>query len=112
MLVRSCQGVPGGTQIRYRSTGGCWYAGETVEIRESELTLLCDQPLEVGVEVELLLPSKVQGKGREWPLRLQCAGRVVRRVLANWPELRCLLVVSLSHGRIQFQPGGGDSDAA
>ena len=100
MLVQPGQTVPWGTHIRYRAAGGQWHAGESLEIRDSELTLLCDTPLELQADVDLLLPAKVHVKGRELPLSLLCKGRVVRRVLANWPELRCALVIGISSCQI------------
>ncbi|MBZ5567525.1 MAG: hypothetical protein LAN64_06700 [Acidobacteriia bacterium] len=112
MLVQARQGVPFGTHIRYRTAGGEWYAGETVDIRDSELKLLCDEPLELHADVDILLPSKVQVKGRELPLNLLCTGRVVGRVLANWPDLRCALVVSISGCQIWSEPGGGEANTA
>ena len=108
MLVQTRQGIPCGTHIRCRAAGGAWYAGETVEIRDSELTLMCDAPLELQADVDIFLSSKLPVQGRELPLNLLCTGRVVHRVLANWPDLRCELVVGISGCQIRSNPDGSD----
>ena len=83
--------------IRYRPVGEAkWRTGEAVEIDRSELTFLSETALELGAEIEILLPVKVHVLRGESPLTLLCAGRVVRRALANWPELRSTLMVSLA----------------
>ena len=90
-------GIPFGTSLRYRIAGERpWTIGDTVELNGSELMFLCDAPLELDAEVEVVLPAKVEVMGRESPLKLLCAGRVIRRFLANWPELRSAAVVNLS----------------
>lgn len=112
MQVRHDQRVPFGTAIRYRTIGGRWHAGEAVEIRDSELMFLCNVPLEMRTELEIILPAKVQVIGSEAALSLLCAGRVVRRFLANWPDLRSALVVSISGCRILSEADTGDAHAA
>src|SRR5512141_3274838 len=106
------QGVPIGTPIRYRSPAeGPWRAGETVKIDHSELTFLGDTPLELQADVEVILPAGVQVTGRESSLHLLCSGRVVRRFLANWPDLRSALVVRISRCRIAPDPAYGEAAA-
>lgn len=95
------RGVLFGAAMRYRARRETrWHAGETVEISPTQLLFLCDVALEVNVEIEILLPAKVQIMGRESPLTLWCAGRVDRRLLANWPDVRSLLMVSIAESRI------------
>jgi hypothetical protein len=95
------RGVLFGAAMRYRAVGEQrWRAGETIQIDSSELVFLCDAPFEVNVDVEILLPTKVQVMRRESPLTLLCTGKVVRRVLANWPDLGSALAVSIEESRI------------
>jgi hypothetical protein len=112
MLMQSTcgQGAPFGSPMRYRMLGEIrWRAGETVEIAGLELMFLSDTPLELHAAVEVVLPATVQGMGRELPLKLLCLGRVVRRFLANWPDLRSALVVGISS--CQIVPEAGDDNA-
>jgi hypothetical protein len=108
--ARRGHGLPFGTAIRYRAIGGRWHAGEAAEIRNSELMFLCNTPFELHSEVEVILPAKVQVMASESAVNLLCSGRIVRRFLANWPELRSAMVVSISHCQIESEPG--DADAA
>ncbi len=97
--------LPFGTPVRYRQLGETrWRAGEAVEFERSELTFLCDTPLELHAAIEILLPASVQVMGGDAPLLLLCLGRVVRRLLANWPELRSTLVVGISTCQIASDP--------
>ncbi len=101
MQVFSAQSAQPGTPIRFRVRGERqWRAGETVELRGSELMFLCDTPLELHVEVEVSLSAKMQAIAGESGVNLICSGRVLRRFLANWPEVRSALVVSLESCRI------------
>lgn len=101
MQVLQDRGVVFGTSIRYRALGEQrWRAGEAVQIDPSELAFLCDAAFEVNVDVEILLPTRVQVMGQEAPLTLLCAGPVARRLLANWPEVRSMLVISIAESRI------------
>ncbi len=100
------RGVSFGAAMRYRALGQVrWHAAEAVQINGRELVFLCEAPFELHVEVEVLLPTKVQVMGREALLTLLGTGQVVRRVLANWPDLRSALVVSIAKFRI---PREGD----
>jgi hypothetical protein len=98
-------GIPFGTPLRYRIAGESpWSIGDTVELNGPELMFLAEAPLELNADIELVLPAKVQVVGHESPLKLLCAGRVVRRFLANWPELRSAVVVSLSICQVEPEP--------
>ncbi len=110
MLKQALSGRSG-MPIRYRIAGEQhWRAGETVELNGSELMFLCDVPLELHDDVEVILQTKVQGMGRDSAMKLLCTGRVLRRFLANWPEVRLALVVGLNI--CQIATGPGDADAA
>jgi hypothetical protein len=102
-----------GAPVRYRVLGEArWRTGESVEIDGLELMFLSDTPLELHDAVEVVLPAKVQGMGRELPLKLLCLGRVVRRFLANWPDLRPALVVGICSCQIVDEVGDGGANAA
>lgn len=95
------RGVLFGAAMRYRAMGEQrWRAGEAVQIDRAELVFLCDTAFEVNVGVEMLLPARVQVMGSESPLTLFCSGQVVRRVLANWPDVRSALVVNIAESRL------------
>ena len=107
------QGAPIVAPILYRALGETrWRAGEAVELDGLELMFLGDTPLELHAAVEVVLPAKVQGMGRGMPLKLLCLGRVVRRFLANWPDLRSALVVDISGCEIVPEADDGDANAA
>ncbi len=92
---------PFGATMRYRTLGdGPWRAGEIVEIARAELMFFCEAALEVNADVEVLLPATVQVMGHGSLLPLLCAGRVVRRFLVNWPEIRPAVVVRIAESRI------------
>jgi hypothetical protein len=102
--------------IRYRrKTEGQWHSGETVDISGSGLLFLSEAPLELGTEVEVILRVKPEAAGNDQLLELVCQGRVVRRVLANWPEVRpataikvfhCQMVPKLGEWRDRRRAGG------
>ncbi len=101
MQAFSAQSAQPGTPVRFRVCGERpWRLGETVEVRGSELMFLCDTPLELRVEVEVSLSARMQAMGGDSAMNLICTGRVLRRFLANWPEVRSALVVSLESCRI------------
>ena len=103
-------GIPFGTPIRYRIAGESpWSIGDTIELKGSELMFLCEAPLDLNADVEIVLPAKVQVMGYESPLKLLWAGRVVRRFLANWPELRSAVVVNLSICQVAPEPAQTDA---
>ncbi len=84
-----------GAAMRYRAVGEeRWREGEAVQIEHWELVFLCNEPFAVNVDVEILLFTKPEVTD-DSPLPVVCTGRVVRRVLANWPEVRAALVVSI-----------------
>lgn len=113
MPAQHGQSAPFGAPVRYRMLGEMrWRTGETVEINGLELMFLSDAPLELHAAVEVVLPAKVQGMGRGMQLKLLCLGRVVRRLLANWPDLRPALVVEISSCEIVPEAGDGDANAA
>jgi len=87
--------------IRYRWIAESeWHFGDTVDISGSGLLFLCETPLEVGTEVEVILPAKAQQAGNVLLLNLTYRGRVVRRVLANWPDVRPAVAIRISHCQI------------
>jgi hypothetical protein len=89
-----------------------WHTAEIVEIDGLELKFLSDAPLELQAAVEVLVPAKVQGMGRRMPIKLLCLGRVVRRFLVNWPDLRPAAVIGISNCEILPEADGGDANAA
>lgn len=109
-MVQALQdrGVLFGAAMRYRALGEQrWRPAEAVQFDGPELVFLCDVPYELNVDVEVLLPARVQVVGYDSPLVLLCRGQVTRRVLANWPELRSALVVNIAESRL-----AGDADYA
>lgn len=89
--------------IRYRPAGEPqWLFGETINISGTGLLFLCEAPLELHtqVEVEVVLRAKARPAGSELRLRLIYRGRVIRRVLANWPDLRPTAAIRISHCEI------------
>jgi hypothetical protein len=86
--------------IRYRrKTEGQWHSGETVDISGSGLLFLSEAPLELGTELEVLLRVKPEAAENHL-LELVCQGRVVRRVLANWPEVRPATAIRIFHCQV------------
>ncbi len=110
MQALSGRNVPFGTPIRYRGfPQEPWRAGEMFEVKGADLMFLCDTPLELYAEVEIMLPAKVQTMEREASLNLLCSGRVVRRLLANWPEVRSALVVRITICHIAPENSGANA---
>lgn len=87
--------------VRYRRIADPeWHFGSTIDVSGSGLLFLCDTPLEVGTEVEVFLPAMAQQVGSIFLLNLVYAGRVVRRVSAQWPDGRPAIAVEVSHCHI------------
>jgi hypothetical protein len=92
--------------IRYRrKTEGQWHSGETVDISGSGLLFLAQAPLELGTEVEVILRVKPEGAENHLLLQLVLQGKVVRRVLANWPEVRPATALRVFHCQVVPQLG-------
>lgn len=90
-----------GAPVRYRPVPGeKWLTGEIVEIKGLDLMFVCDAPLELHTELEIVLPAKVQAMACELSLNLCCTARVTRRILVNWPDSRPALVISIINSRI------------
>ncbi len=101
MQALSNEQVKFGTPVRYRPlSGGSWLTGETVEVNGPELTFFCDAPLELDTKVEVVLPAKVQAIAHETSINLLCTAQVIRRFLANWPDVRPALAISISSCQI------------
>ncbi len=105
--------VPLSCRILYRRiTEPGWYAGEAIDISSTGLQFYGETPLEVGLEVELLLNASIRDKVGELPLTVTYQGRVVRRVLSNWPGVRTATAVRIVQCRVV--PGrrenGGNED--
>ena len=87
--------------LRYRRVGDSeWHFGNTIDASGSGLLFFCDNPLEVGAEVEVILPAMAQQAGSISQLDLAYVGRVVRRVLPAGSEGRPAVAISVSRCHI------------
>jgi PilZ domain-containing protein len=78
--------------VKFRVQGSVtWRLGRTRNLSRSGLLFACDQSLEVGAILELVLLDH-DGRGQEIEGKL-CLGEVVRRVLMDWPEVDLLIAV-------------------
>lgn len=63
-----------------------WFDGLVEELSEESISFLADLPLEIGAELEVALPVAALAQNGIELASLYV--RVVRRVLARWPDLR------------------------
>lgn len=93
--------VPLESPLRYRRIGeSAWHFGKTVDTSGSGLLFICETPLKLGTEVEVILPVVAQQAGSTALLDLVYRGHVVRSVLPTEPDGRPAVAIKVSGWRI------------
>jgi PilZ domain len=78
--------------FRYRLEGRQgWRPGETINVSTSGFLFLAEEALEVDSKVEIVYPTENIAL-----LYVAHSAVVVRRVLSNWPETRCVFGAQFS----------------